>query len=416
MPALPLFFQVTAQYSNAVLVAALPHVSDFATKLELPISLPVTPAQVWEFKCDPRQGNPGGVITLTNGGQFWFMDGYISKFRSPRSYFSLQDPNRIPEFYGPVNIKKDEAVKIARDTINKLGYSKVLPAINSEPEVTLPEKIGTNFVARYDVKWITSPPSLERAYVEVEVNASNKRVQMLSIFSPRIPREELKIDERILALNKPIKQQVTQQAPPVVGGAERSVFLMSILPGVSDFAKRLQIPLPTLTTNDIDMEHTKCWVQDGKTFANVRLKQGQTFTYKNGYVSGYYASDSSQIPDNKKDLHKFVGKVKVSEKKAVKLARKTIKQLGWDNVLQSDMRPEIAYPMPVGRFTLETGPEGTNIYARYFVCWTPPDDKGNGSMSSSVEIDATTGGVKSVYANHPKLWRDTSKTDPHHEK
>ncbi len=37
MPAFEIL-QVTAQYSNAVLLAVMPHVSDFAAKQELPIS------------------------------------------------------------------------------------------------------------------------------------------------------------------------------------------------------------------------------------------------------------------------------------------------------------------------------------------------------------------------------------------
>src|SRR5688572_33312826 len=92
--------QVTAQYSNAVLVAILPHISDFAQKLELPIPAPVTTNHVAHFRCSPRTDQIGGTVWLTNGYQFGFLSGRVGIFRTPQSYFTLQDPNRIPEFYG----------------------------------------------------------------------------------------------------------------------------------------------------------------------------------------------------------------------------------------------------------------------------------------------------------------------------
>src|SRR5437879_1330548 len=98
-------FQITAQYSNAVLVAIMPYVADFAKRLDLPLAQPVTVAQVASFRCSPRSDHFGGRVTLTNGYEFSFDRGRISQYRSPKSYFSLQEPDRIPEFYGVAKIK-----------------------------------------------------------------------------------------------------------------------------------------------------------------------------------------------------------------------------------------------------------------------------------------------------------------------
>src|SRR5690349_15136740 len=116
------FIHVTAQYSNAVLVALLPYVSDFAEKLHLPILSPVTSAQVLEFRCSPRRDEIGGLILLTNGYRFSFHDGHVSSFDSPKSYFSLQDPEAISNFFGPIIIKEKDAQKLARKAIVTLGY------------------------------------------------------------------------------------------------------------------------------------------------------------------------------------------------------------------------------------------------------------------------------------------------------
>ena len=81
------YFQVTAGYSNAVLIAILPYVSDFAKKMELPIPLPLTMAQVQQFGCDPHIGEVGGAVTLTNGYEIWFAQGYVQELRKPSSLF-----------------------------------------------------------------------------------------------------------------------------------------------------------------------------------------------------------------------------------------------------------------------------------------------------------------------------------------
>src|SRR5438477_870325 len=114
-------FQITAQYSNAVLLAIMPHVSDFAKRLDLPIPQPVTLAQVQYFRCSPRSDHIGGRLALTNGYEFSFDRGRLFQYRSPSSYFSLQDPDRIPEFYGIVKITKSRAVQIAHQAIKRLG-------------------------------------------------------------------------------------------------------------------------------------------------------------------------------------------------------------------------------------------------------------------------------------------------------
>jgi hypothetical protein len=140
--------QITAQYSNAVLVAILPFVSDFSQRLNLPVSTPVTPAHVLQFKCDPRKDHVGGLITLTNGCQFSYLSGRVCIYRSPHSYYSLQNSDLIPRFYGPVLLKERAALKIARNAVEKLGYADEVAHAGTVPKVEPPEKFGENFVPR----------------------------------------------------------------------------------------------------------------------------------------------------------------------------------------------------------------------------------------------------------------------------
>jgi len=52
------FVKMTAIYSNAVLTAILPDISDFAQRAELRTN-PIDPSEVRVFRCDPRKGEVG---------------------------------------------------------------------------------------------------------------------------------------------------------------------------------------------------------------------------------------------------------------------------------------------------------------------------------------------------------------------
>ena len=380
------------------------------------------------------------MVTLTNGGQFLFLNGYVNQFRSPRSYYCLQDPDRIPEFYGPINVNKKEAIQIARDTLKKIGYAPYLP-INQEPEVEMPVQVGTNYVARYRVNWGMSRKmpfsDWRKGLIQVEVNASNRRVHFLTVITRDIPSADIKIDPSLVPTNKvgktgfamsgwagvvatnqegkPLTVAVSKPAPLIKGALEDAI-IQTILPKISEFAKTLNIAIPQpLTTNDIDKEKGGCWTNGwGNLSANVRLKQGDRFVYSHGYVSAYWAPDSLDLADEPKDYHKIVGKINLSEKEAVRIARDALKKLGWDKALRTDLEPSIATPREVWRFTLERGSEGTNLVARFNISWKPPEERGTGLVDSCVEIDATTKVIKSIFANVPKLWRPDPKIDVPH--
>src|SRR5437867_3898701 len=98
------FIQVTAQYSNAVLVAILPYISDVVKKAELPVPTPVTLRHVREFRCWPLKDDIGGAVILTNGLRLWYSRGYVNGFRTPHSYYNLQDPQEIARYYGPLKL------------------------------------------------------------------------------------------------------------------------------------------------------------------------------------------------------------------------------------------------------------------------------------------------------------------------
>src|ERR1017187_1335717 len=292
------FIHVTAQYSNAVLVAVLPYITDFSHKLNLSIVAPVTPSQVLSFKCDPRKDHIGGVITLTNHFEFTFLDGRVCVYRSPQSYFSLQEPDLVPKFYGPVKINKQKALEVAHDVIRKLGYTDQMFHADRVPQITLPEKVGTNYVARYMFQWLdptwrgskTIVPSL----LTVEVNASNSRIEMMSITSRETQRPSPKVDvepAHVQKADQPQSRQEEGKKTEYINSAYAEAFLNAILPQVSEFIIKAGLSIATpLTTNDVDISQYICTLDRGNPNAQLYLKSGDRFNYTHGHVTAFYRS------------------------------------------------------------------------------------------------------------------------------
>ena len=88
------WIHVTAEYSNAVLVAVMPYVSDVAHKLDLPLPQPPTVAS-----CNivPKRVMAVEVgLHGTNGNwHFAFNQGYVNIVQGPHDYYAEQDPERI---------------------------------------------------------------------------------------------------------------------------------------------------------------------------------------------------------------------------------------------------------------------------------------------------------------------------------
>ncbi len=124
---------VTAAYSNAVLVAILPHVSDCAKQLDLPIQQPITVVQVDHFNASRIKGEIGGGLWLTNRYWFAFSSGCVDSFRSPDDWFTNQELENLGRFVGKENMTTNEVIDFARKSITKLGYNVADCHMNGTP-------------------------------------------------------------------------------------------------------------------------------------------------------------------------------------------------------------------------------------------------------------------------------------------
>ena len=272
-------FQVTADYSNAVLVAIMPYVSDFAKNLDLPIAQPITPAHVRFFGCSPLANHVGGRVVLTNGYSFTFDRGRVVLFTSPNSYFDLQDVKRIPEFYGKVKLTQTEAVQIARDAIRKLGYTQAAFQADRRPQVTPPPRSGKNVVSRYRIEWvdpeqITTEHGIRWVTLDAEIDAATGKIHMLGLLSKATIRPDPAIGVRPpVVATAPQNQLVGGRKVHPVSQGYSNAFLLAILPQVSEYARKagFEAHLP-ITANDVDRSRYDCGLVEGQPRAFLYLR------------------------------------------------------------------------------------------------------------------------------------------------
>lgn len=173
---------ITATYSNALLIAILPHVSDFSKKLELPIPQPITAAQVLKFSPNPYKRHLAGSVVLTNHYWFFFDEhGFVSSFTSATNWFSEQEDlvANLPRYLGKTRMTTNEIVAFAKEKLLKLGYSPEVTRTDTTPEITGPYNPDLGGHISYcRVKWqpIKDFNSDGHSEVRVEINTQEKRV------------------------------------------------------------------------------------------------------------------------------------------------------------------------------------------------------------------------------------------------
>lgn len=385
------FYHVTVQYSNAVLLAILPHVGEFAAKVDKPAG-EFNTNSVRRLFLNQKKGDMGGSIEFTNGCAFGFQHGYISYFATPHAYTLEQDPEQIPTYYGPVRMTKAEAIAFARKTILRLGYSLESVFADLEPETVLPEKIGKNVIPIYELKWRDPRGGM---CVEFEINASERALKKVRLWSHNLDR---------LPFSIPVEAPSRSDHP--LGWEPHGInpkygyqLFPYVLRSVSNFAARTGIVLPNpLTTN-----HLKRFRVDdngGWPVAELEFTNGTRFLYRNTNVAGYFApddfwnSDMHRSEKRKMLLSDVAGSWRMTDKEMMAMARSTLARLDYSKeFVQTGKMPELIKPQ--GEFARRV--------PRCLVQWMYPNPE-TMTQWSYVEIDADKKEVKAIYFDDKSFW------------
>jgi len=385
--------EVTANLSNALLVATLPYFSDAAEKLDLPLPLPITEKHVVDAGVTPyvtSDGEWAGFgIGVVGGYGFGFRYGYVDHFQTTNSYFALQDPDEIPRFVGPVRITRDEAIELARETLTKLGIALEKVFAEQEPRVTLPEKTRTGIVPRYRVRW--SGPRGEA--VDMEVNADAKRVERFVIgFNPNLhrPWPQIGVTPVRMSRYRGVNPEYAWKLVPI------------ILRAVDEYGMTLGLAIPRpLTTNHV----ARLEIADngGWPHCEIELTNGWAFIYRNSMVNGFYAPDDlfSLFAERRPILIKdFVGEWNMTQAEAIALIRRSLAKLNYPtNLIRMDFAPQV-HTSAI-----------TNI-PRYNFWWWCENETKDGLVSKvEAEVDAEKRELKSLYFDHKAFWNNPPPID-----
>ncbi len=397
------FIQVTAQYSNAVLVAILPQITEFSQKLDLPIAAPITPAQVERFNCDPHKGPIGGWLRLTNGFDFWYYDGYVKGFASPDAWYGAHELGENPDhFYGPVKMNEKEAVQLVRDSLRKLAYSETALYADGTPKTIKPPVIHRKVVPRYRIQWIE--PEDGGICLTAEIDAEHKTLKSMSMSNRNLSRDPPPVSVEPQPLAPGQVPDFMKDAPPQIEAMYRQMIpknrltvdedhllLVAILPLISDYGRKLNLPIHLpITTNQVARLDSQFF--PGETY--VWLTNGYEFVYAHGYIFQFrapYAFFGSGKLDGR--IEDYWGDWRMSEREAIKLARDAVRKLGYSlEALHLDRKPKIKKPIKIG----------DNSIPRYRLNWefsipeSDGEEQGGIISATEVEVDADRKSVRSI--------------------
>ena len=170
---------MTAQYSNAVLVAVLPYVTDFTAKVNLPIQRPVTAKQVIWCQPSPYKDYVKAGLILSN--HYWFAvdpRGFVDGFRAPTNWFFEQQftDENVRRYLGQDEMTTNEVVSMARDALMKLGYKPGLthsyetPTLEGPYDLHRKEVTGHVPYCRVIWEWPKTENVVDLNHIKMEIN------------------------------------------------------------------------------------------------------------------------------------------------------------------------------------------------------------------------------------------------------
>lgn len=380
MPLTPLI-HVTAAYSNAVLVAILPHISDYAKKLDLPISQSITMNQVVHSGISRMTSDFGGSIWLTNGYWFDFGNGCVRGFRNDKNDpFTDQDPvTNWPKYaFGKDNMTTNEAIQFARRSFQKLGYKLAdfhLDAPPASMEGPYDLKDG-NHVPYCRIKW-DSPSSpiwnvLGLTYdIEFTVDLQRKQLVGLTLIgrpfqrpNPQISvKPELERDYQARVNGKKIHVPLQAKLTPAYSNAT----LAATSPYISAFAKKLNLPVTLPLTPAQIMFYTPPDYPTNYFSCHLMLTNHYWFSFTAGCVYKFTSPDNwFEEKETRTDWPLYSRKDCLTTNEAINFARDCLRKLGYKPEDFHAARPPTTFDMAIDK----------EQYAYCQIDWDSPEMQG----------------------------------------
>ena len=166
---------------------SLSKLNSYITKLGLPVRTPLAERDVLRFTMPAAGHLTGGKITLHNGFSFYAEKNSIQGFAAPDEFFAWDHEVRVKDFVGKWNLNEEQAINLAKQAVEKLGYNLEQLGMFMPPEVTKPNSCVKGLVPRYLFKWSHFLDSTLISHVSAEIDADSKSIKRLFIYSNQGP-------------------------------------------------------------------------------------------------------------------------------------------------------------------------------------------------------------------------------------
>jgi len=355
--------------------------SEAATRLGPPVHTSITQADILRTHVLAFRDLEVSV-RLRNHWAFTYSHGAVDRVTDAHGYSALQDPGQIKRFYGTVAITSDDAVQLARTALTKLGIPLDVVFAGQPPVVVPPPAIGSNVVPDFEIKWLDprGGPS-----VEIHINGSTKRIERLALFSKNLPRKQPKLKAPVVA----------DPDWPSVNPAYASQLIPLMFQAVDSYAKKLSLPVPPLTTNNVAL--IAIHDNEGWPHAEISLTNGWRFIYRHAMVNGYYSPHVLFAVDTPSlRINDFQGKWNLSEGQAIDEVKQTLAKLDFaTNNVHMDFAPTVTHAQGDYQKTIP----------RLFLSWLF-EDAAKDDLQSKVEaeVNADNGRVESLYYDDKAYW------------
>ena len=408
------FVQVTAQYSNAVLVAVLPYFSDVAKKVDLPVPQPITQTDVAGLHVLPFKEAKASIL-LKNGCVFDFQSGFVNRYINPDSvsYHSQAFDKTSEQNYKDRKIEKDEAVQIARITLKKLGIPLEDVFAEQEPRIAIEQKNDANASPHYHIQWLDprgsgqivgeDNPETEKTglvtspAVDMEINAETKEVEkwhFASLKSLRRPPPKINV------IPPTGRGMFDSHIPPPVNPAYAWKLIPIMFKAIDEHGEKLSLPIPRpLTTNNV----TKVTVynNEGWPHCEIELTNGWRFVYRHTMVNGYYAPNNLFDSENRPiHIKEFEGKWTLTTNQAIEVIHRAMEKLSYPtNHVHMDFTPSV-YTAAVDR---------EHIPRLRFEWYYSVQDELQSRLEA--EVNADSGKLESLYYDDKAYWESRPPID-----
>jgi hypothetical protein len=331
-------------------------------------------------------------VSVEGGWVFAFGEGYVQTVQGPHSYSVLQDPDKMPLFFGELRMSKGEAVLVARDTLRKLGIPLASVFAEQDPQVGGPHKMGSYMVPHYNVVWADPRGGTS---VDIEINGAAKRLE-------RVQLRNKSLERPLPRLGVPMIRDPSSPVWPQVNPRYAWKLIPFVLKAIEGYGLKLGLPVPNpLSTNHVG--RFKLEEDRGSPRVEVDLTNGWRFVFNHTQVNGFYAPDelfSSFRSQHPIRIKEFTGNWSATESEAKELVRRMMAKLNYPtNVVHFEVEPQVQKPAVPG-------------IPRYMLTWNYTTGEEQFLQSSIVaEVDADKGDLKSFYFYDQSFYNSGPKID-----